>query len=328
MARGNAGKAWNSRKTLLRWREVACSHPPTVAMNVIYLDQNAVSYLAFSEPGSVWWEIRLVLEKKCDEGKSICPMPMETWIESAPCDRKQRVAIEHLFERVALGARFCSFVDILVDETLSLVRPNDRPTGFAKLGSGWAARDDLADNAKRHHAATRQQMADRVSSHSYSAEMLKLSPDDIFRSLCVERCEMFARDLSAFVESPAPLETYECGGLMIGLIERGLTKSEAFALMDDGKLRKWLAIPVNFFDLKIGSWWDHDQIHAQRPKYHPNDEIDRLRAAVALSYSNIFITDPYLADLCRRSKISRVSQASTVSTKQHELILEGLKALN
>ncbi|MFM2168779.1 MAG: hypothetical protein RIS79_3150, partial [Verrucomicrobiota bacterium] len=38
-------------------------------MNVIYLDQNAVSYLAFSEPGSVWWEIRLVLEKKCDEGK-------------------------------------------------------------------------------------------------------------------------------------------------------------------------------------------------------------------------------------------------------------------
>jgi hypothetical protein len=35
-----------------------------------------------------------------------------------------------------------------------------------------------------------------------------------------------------------------------------------------------------------------------------NDEIDRWRAAVALAHSDLFITDPYMADLCRRAKVA------------------------
>jgi len=82
---------------------------------------------------------------------------------------------------------------------------------------------------------------------------------------------------------------------------------------------------VNFFDLILGARWEHDRLHRQRPNYDPNDEIDRWRAAVALGHSDLFITDQYMADLCRRAKVSDYTEIAVFSTQQTDGILHFIR---
>jgi hypothetical protein len=98
--------------------------------------------------------------------------------------------------------------------------------------------------------------------------------------------------------------------------------AEAQLLCEAVRHHRWEAIFVNFFDLILGSRWDHDSVQGQRPRYNPNDEIDRWRAAVALGHSDLFITDSYIADLCRRAGVSDYTPTVIFSTKQAEEILE------
>lgn len=75
---------------------------PTGDVKLIYLDQNAASYLALHDRASRWGTIRALIEEGCQSGQLLCPMPLETLAESAPCTRSQREAIEEFF-RVASG---------------------------------------------------------------------------------------------------------------------------------------------------------------------------------------------------------------------------------
>lgn len=154
-----------------------------------------------------------------------------------------------------------------------------------------------------------------------------MSVRQIFLSSSLERCGAFWRDLQKFVKAPATLATdYNVPWLMSGLITHGLTAGEAQKLAEVVRFGHWGAVPVNFFDLLLGSRWDHDSVHGQRPRYYANDEIDRWRAAVALEHSDLFITDSYIADLCRRAGVAEYTQTVVFSTKQADAILQFLSA--
>jgi len=133
----------------------------------------------------------------------------------------------------------------------------------------------------------------------------------------------FLRDLEKFVTIPTTaVSEYEIPWLMSGLICHRLSTSEAQELSELVCRHKWEAIFVNFFDLILGSAWQHDLLHGQRPNYHPNDEFDRWRAAVALAHSDLFITDSYMTDLCRRAKVADYTPTTVFSTKQIGEILQ------
>lgn len=295
-------------------------------MTIAYLDQNAVSYLAQAKTGTHWHAIRSALTTGFEEQRIVCPMPLETIVESSPCERATRTAIEDFFLSVSGGTRYRAFPEILVDDTLALVRPHHEAVAFEEMGSGWAARDEAARDTREFHSQTRERMASRIQTYTSPPGVAKMTAEQIFSSSSFERCGKFWRDLQKFAKTPTTLAAdYETPWLMSGLIVHGLSPPEAQQLSEAIRFHRWVSISVNFFDLMLGSRWEHDSIHGQRPRYDPNDEVDRWRAAVALAHSDLFITDSYIADLCRRARVAKYSNAVVFSTKQADAILQFIK---
>jgi hypothetical protein len=126
------------------------------------------------------------------------------------------------------------------------------------------------------------------------------------------------RDLKRFIQNPLRnVNEYEDAHLMGFLVRRGLTVAEAEDLREHVRYHRWEAIPVNAYDLLIGSVWSDDLNHDRR-KYRPNDDIDRWRAVVALRYARLFVTDGPMADLCRRARVSEYSDTIVVSVKERQ----------
>jgi hypothetical protein len=295
-------------------------------MTITYLDQNAASYLALAKPGSPWDTIRSALCAAFQTQRIVCPMPLETLIESAPCETAVRIAIEEFFQSVSGGTRFRSYPDILIDKTLVLIRPHHQAVAFGIVRYGWGKRDEAARITKDSHEKRRERMNQRIQAYTSPSDAAGMSAMEIFRSGCLDRCGAFVRDLEKFADVPTTsVSEYEISWLMSGLIDRGLCVTEAHELRETVLCHKWEAIFVNFFDLILGSRWEHDRLHRQRPNYDPNDEIDRWRAAVALGHSDLFITDPYMADLCRRAKVADYTPTAVFSTKQTDGILRFIR---
>jgi len=75
-------------------------------VQVVYLDQNAASFLAKSNPGQIWTKIREALERAFQEGKLFCPLPFEGIVETTPRPLEYRRAIQDLFRRLSGGFAF------------------------------------------------------------------------------------------------------------------------------------------------------------------------------------------------------------------------------
>jgi hypothetical protein len=292
-------------------------------MQLVYLDQNAASNLARAE--GEWQNIRALLSEGFQRQQISCPMPMETLLESAACDRALRVAIEEFFESVSGGTRFNSYTDILINETLALVREAHQVVLFGLIRHGWGEREEAAQAIRESWDQDRDEMTTRVRGYTFPEGAENMTVEEIFRGSSLERCARLWRDLHKFLSEPRTLTSeYESSWLMRGLISLNLSPDEAMNLCRAIQEHKWDAIPVNCYDLLLGSRWDHDAIHGQRPNYYPNDEIDRWRAAVALSYTDVFITDGYVADLCRRAIAARYTHTAIFSVGRPSSILEYL----
>jgi len=291
-------------------------------MVTVYLDQCAASYLAKAEAGSEWELIRDKLTVAFSAGRIFCPMPTETLVESSPCETQVRIAIEDFFRSVSNGERFFDIWDLLIDETLHLARPDYVIYPFGAIGAGWGRLDEEARIARESHTVSREKMRQRIEAHTYAPGAANKSPEEIFQSGAKNRSLMFLHDLKKFEADPTtPVSDYELGWLMKGLMRHGLTTVEASQIAEDVRFHRWERIAVNKFDLLLGSRWDHDQLHGQRPNYQANDEIDRWRSAVALCYSDLYVTDGYTADLCRRARVADHTSTLVYSTRQtHEIL--------
>ncbi len=291
-------------------------------MLFVYLDQCAASYLAKAEVGSDWKLIREKMSSAFSAGRMICPLPNENLIESSPCEIQLRIAIEDFFHCVSNGERFLDIGEMMIAETLRLVRPNHVIYPFGTIGVGWGRCEESARNAREANLVRREKMRQRIESHTNHLAATDQTSEEIFRRATEERCGIFWRDLNKFTTNPAtPATDYELVWLMEGLIGRGLTPDEATKIGDAVRFHKWERISVNYFDLLLGSRWDHDHLCGQRPNYSPNDEIDRWRSAIALCYSDLYITDGYTADLCRRARVADHTSTRVYSARQTRDIL-------
>ena len=80
-----------------------------------------------------------------------------------------------------------------------------------------------------------------------------------------------------------------------------ITKEEPAELVEHIINHKFDAIPLNYIEARLGAQWEFEMTRTQQnPKrYKFNDEIDRWRVAVALTYCDMFITDSGAAELAR-----------------------------
>lgn len=293
-----------------------------MSLMIISLDQNAASYLAKAQSGE-WSKLRHLLSDGFAAGLVVCPMPLETFVESAACDEELRRKIDAFFEAAGGRIAFRVFTDILADATLKLVRPRHKVRVFCRIKGPWAHRVDSAFSAVAVHRHACDDMIAKVATHTHVVDACKMSFEQICKSSAQERCGYLYRDLGRFIESSRRAEAdYELKWLMRKLIASHFTTKEAEALREAILLRRWEGIPENFIEMQLGSRWEHDRLHRQRPKYDPNDDFDRWRAAVALTNADAFVTDNYAADLCRRAGTARYPCADVFSVSQVGSILK------
>jgi hypothetical protein len=160
-------------------------------------------------------------------------------------------------------------------------------------------------------------MTDRMANAPAPEGAEAMSVKEIFDKIAADGCGMFYRDLLKFLEDEnGPIDDYEIPWLMRGLMLHDLTAEEARDLGEKIRYHKWEAIPENYFDLMLTARWEHDRVHHHRPNYTPNDEIDRWRAAVALSCAQLFVTDKYMAGLCQRAGVLQSANLPVLSVSQ------------
>ena len=150
-----------------------------------------------------------------------------------------------------------------------------------------------------------------------------MTATEVKKSIALNRCRMFWRDLKKFLTEPDFPHVYECEWLMEGLLERQLAISEAEMLCESILSRKWEMTLVNYYSIVLGSHWNYDVLHGRRP--HPNDQVDMDRAVVAMARADLFITERSLAALCSRAKISTVSILAVYPVQDTDGILDFLR---
>jgi len=238
-----------------------------------------------------------------------------------------RGRIEQFFQSVSGGTYIKSHYEILLAFTIKLIRPNYLAAAFGIIKPGWSQRKRAAKTTVKRYRKEQEQMKARMDQYVLDSSALTMSPEDIRNSATLDRCGMVWRDLELFVGRKEDKEAeYEMQWLMTGLIKHGLTNSEAIELQKHIQHHRWESILVNFFDLVLASWWEHDFIKMQKV-YKPNDEIDRWRASVALSHTDMLITDGYTAELCRRANTQLYSPTKVFSVKQSKEIIKALEEI-
>lgn len=295
-------------------------------MIIVYLDQCAVSYLALRQPPQ-WTIIREMLEEGFKEEQIVCPFPPETLLETASCrDRALRLAIEAFFSQVSAGFRFRDFGELIIENSVALFRPDFEVEPLERINfHGWASRDDVALSLKDFHDGGCERMRGIISQHSYPPEAKEMCLDEIFRHAAMERSGALWRDLGQFSKGVRSKGGFELPWLIEGLIKYRMSNSEADRLREAVRRGKWAEIMENKIELLLASRWNHDVLHGQRPTYHPNDEIDRWRAVVALSRSDLFLTDKYMAGLCGRVKPIQGLPAKVIPVNRPDEIIRFLQ---
>jgi hypothetical protein len=288
----------------------------------IYLDLNAASEIACATTGSQWAVIRDRLQKKFEEGRIVCPLPLETLAEAAPCDMTQRVAIEKLFLSLSRGAAFRPFTNMILNATIALVRSRWPVPIYVPIRAGWSIDEKFMETTRSDADQSRSEMASRMDGATPPESADEKDVKAIFDEICKERSAMAYRDFEHFSKDGHDLKReYEIPWLIAGAARAALTRKEADLLCDAICHHKWEAIPENYFDLRLTARWEHDRIRKHRPNYFPNDEIDRWRAAVALTNCQLFVTDKYAADLCRRSGVLDIAGTTVLSVRQRDEFL-------
>ena len=268
-------------------------------MEIISLDQNAVSNLAKNGHEPFWRDLREQLVAGVKAGKILCPIPKETIAETIRCSRDVRIKIRNLQQDLSLGFSFKPFSVIEGEETLALVRPALSTIPYERIV--WHSVEDdafLQAEAKEIENGL-DLMRRRMDAFIPAPGHDKLTVKEIRSGIITSRAGSFFRQIERLI-ADQPLDPADDLrlGLCRFLVSRGVTKAELEQLRDKILTHKWEAIRVVFFAAALGAILDHGRIRGR--KYAANDEIDISRVAIALHCSAVMITERSMAYAVRQ----------------------------
>jgi len=298
-----------------------------MAMQVVYLDQNAASCLAKSNPGTIWQEIREALTDGFRGRKLVCPLPFEGVVETAPMPLEQRQSLQTLFWELSEGVAFESFTEMSNQLTLALIRPAPAWSPWIIWKPIWAEMDSAAQKIKADLKSEKERMTERMHGFVRSPNIEGMSERELFHAVAWQRSVRICKDLDCLLAGRAAEDSLNCPWLIEFLASANLSPAEIGALKTAVQYHGWAKIPIHTFNILVGARWEYDYIRGGTASYEPNDEIDRMRAAVALSHADVFITEGGMADLCRRAKVSDFCPTLVLSVRNPEMVLKAVRSI-
>jgi len=267
-----------------------------MSLKLIYLDQCAACELALRL--SPWDRIRNLIESKVAEERILCPLPYETVLESTACDKPTRIALTDLVDKISGGWKIKCFDELIGEETIHLVRT--QPIRLLDRYANLIPVDD--DHNKRMARAfedAKSDMEARAQAFQYEAEQLGRPVAEVKKSVDLGRAGQLYRDIKRLLAGQTA--GMECPAFAQDLIRAKFTKEELEELIEHIIHHRFDAIPVNFIEARMGAQWEYEmtRLRLNPRKYKFNDEIDRWRAAVALAYCDMLITDSGAAAIAR-----------------------------
>ena len=257
-------------------------------MQVVCLDQNAASFLAKPNPKPIWREINDALADGFRNRKLICPLPFECVMESAPKPLAFRQSIQGLFWQLSAGVAFKEFTEMSSELTLALVRPAPDWSPWNIWKPIWAEMESAAQNVRVSWGSGKGRMMERMKSFVRSPKVEEMSIRELFHAVAAQRSVWICDDLDCLLEARAAEGPLNYPWLIEFLVSSKLSPAEIEALERAVQYHEWARIPIHAFEMLVGAKWEYDSIRGGSAKYEPNDEIDRKRAAIALSYAEPF----------------------------------------
>jgi hypothetical protein len=294
-------------------------------MQVVYLDQNAASFLAKADPVPIWRDIREALAEGFGKRRLICPLPFESIIETAPRPLGLRQSIQSLFWELSGGMAFKGFHEMSNELTLALVRPIAGWSPWLIWKPEWAEMESIAQKVTADWKSRKLRMVERMSRFVPSPEVEQMTERELFHRVAQQRSLWIHEDLDSLLAGRIEDRFLNCSGLIQFLISESPSPAEVEALKVAILHHAWAKIPIHAFEILLGARWEFDSCRGGAAAYEPNDEIDRMRAAMALNHADLFITEGGIADLCRRAKTEQFSATRVLSVRNPEGILEAVR---
>ena len=212
--------------------------------------------------------------------------------------------------------------------TLALIRPMPDWTPWLVWKPGWAEMEEAAQIVKSDWKAGKQRMNDRMNGFARSANIEGMSERELFHAVAQQRSGWLCKDLDALLGGQVHNDSLSFAWLVEFLISENLSPAEVEALKRVVQHHGWAKIPIHALEILLGAKWEFDSIRGGAAEYNPNDEIDRKRAAMAINYADLFLTEGDMANLCKKAKVQDLSPTLVLSVREPEKILQAVQTVN
>lgn len=302
-------------------------------MHLVYLDQCAVSRFLPTSGNEQWRELRDVVLKGNATRKILCPSSLEHLIETSMLGDADAIFLDELMGKLSFGWALADEAMLIARQIIAMLRsrpvsraqflekrhlrPITYPGTLAKLREAKAGLDEnnawVMQGVNELNALTRNSRKAGNTLLRYfikrrSGERVKKLLAEVLDSLKTGRVTVRVEEANDKVLNWASKVVYE------------LIVTHRLALEEGQKLCQLLRIEgLNFIPtLKIKS--ELEAIGFFRgEKIEPRDQYDITRAACALPYADIFITDGGKASAIRELTLDTSYQTEVFSMKKSEL---------
>lgn len=226
-------------------------------VRVVYLDQNAASFLAKVNPAPIWREIKQLLADGFRNRKLICPLPFECVFESASKPLEFRQAIQSLFWQLSGGVAFKDYTEISSELTLALVRPTPDWSPWIIWKPVWAEMEGAAQNVSGNWKSEKERMIQRMEGFERSPKVEAMSARGLFHAVAAQRSGWLLRDLDHMLECPTAEDSFNYPWLSKFLISMRVSPAEIVALKRAVQHHGWAKIPIHAFEILVGAKWEY-----------------------------------------------------------------------
>ena len=297
---------------------------------IISLDQNVVSFMeSSSKVNPAWSKIKSLLLSEISTGKIVCPIPHETAWESIPLSDGRYQRTKKLQTDLSCGFSFKSYVGLLSEEVLALVRPSFNLNPFES--GNW---HDLCDHFRRSapkddFLRLKDNISQKMDAFSVNYENQDLPIAELERLIHKKDTFDLYNNLERLKKGQA-LNTTCAYTLDICTFLRhsNISHDEIERLEQLVLHHKYTTIPIHFYYNRLVTQFEFDLLRGGR-KEEANDMHDLTRAATALWGAQIYVCDAEMAETCKKAKISGIQTAPTIviSAKRPELFLQHLESI-
>jgi hypothetical protein len=295
---------------------------------IISLDQNVISLLESSKAALAWSKIKSLLIAGSSAGKVVCPIPYETAWESIPLsdDRYQR--IRKLQTDLSRGVSFKSYVRLLGEEVLALVRSDTDLNPF-ESGNWHDFCDQFRSPAARDgYLNLKKNITGQMDALPISYENQELSISELEQLIHKHESFDLYNNLERLKTGQALTPKYAYTADICNFLQNNNTSYYEIERLKQLVLQhKYTTIPIHYYCNRLVAQFQFDFLHGGR-REKINDVDDLTRAATALWASQIYVCDAEMAEVCKKAKINTRQSVPTVvlSAGQPESFLKLLES--